>query len=152
MRSHTGSVGRPLIDPPDPSQHARSPLAPSAVCPRGPPTAAPSDRFQLARRVQRPVQTRVPPSEQQPRGGRAEPRCNPPLAAFYRRLRERGKLPEVALVAVMCKLVALAGALLRANRLWQRRVGPYTPWVHGPVDELGRPAATIPARPARKHG
>ena len=64
-------------------------------------------------------------------GGRTEPRCvvymaaltaircNPPLAAFYKRLRERGELPKVALVAVMRKLVSLADALLRANRLWQ---------------------------------
>ena len=65
------------------------------------------------------------------RGGRAEPRSalymaaltvirrNPPLAAFYKRLRDRGKQPKLALVAVMRKLVALADALLRANRLWQ---------------------------------
>ena len=64
------------------------------------------------------------------RGGRAEPRSalymaaltatrrNPPLAAFYQRLRDRGKQPELALVAVMRKLVALADALLRADRLW----------------------------------
>ena len=60
------------------------------------------------------------------RGGRAEPRSalymaaltatryNPPLAAFYKRLRDRGKQPKLALVAVMRKLVAL----LRADRLW----------------------------------
>ncbi len=65
------------------------------------------------------------------RGGRAAPRCalymaavaaircNPPLAAFYKRLRERGKQAKVALVAVMRKLVTLADALLRADRLWQ---------------------------------
>ena len=64
------------------------------------------------------------------RGGRAEPRSalymaaltatrrNPPLAAFYKRLRDRGKQPKLALVAVMRKLVALADALLRADRLW----------------------------------
>ena len=64
------------------------------------------------------------------RGGRAEPRSalymaaltatrrNPPLAAFYQRLRDRGKQPKLALVAVMRKLVALADALLRADRLW----------------------------------
>ena len=70
------------------------------------------------------------------RGGRAQPRCvvymaaltaircNPPLAAFYKRLRERGKQPKVALVAVMRKLVSLADALLRANRLWQASPPP----------------------------
>lgn len=61
------------------------------------------------------------------RGGRAKPRCvvyvaaltkircNPPLAAFYKRRRERGKQPEVALV-VMRKPVSRADTLLRANR------------------------------------
>ena len=64
------------------------------------------------------------------RGGRAQPRSalymaaltatryNPPLAAFYKHLRDRGKQPKLALVAVMRKLVALADALLRADRLW----------------------------------
>ena len=45
-------------------------------------------------------------------------RRNPPLAAFYKRVRDRGNQPKLALVAVMRKLVALAGALLRADRLW----------------------------------
>ena len=45
--------------------------------------------------------------------------CDIQQAAFYKRLRERGKLTKVALVAVMRKLVSLADALLRANRLWQ---------------------------------
>ena len=70
------------------------------------------------------------------RGGRAQPRCvvymaalaaircNPPLAAFYKRLRDRGKQAKVALVAVMRKLVSLADALLRADRLWQSSAPP----------------------------
>ncbi len=70
------------------------------------------------------------------RGGRSAPRCvvymaavaaircNPPLAAFYKRLRERGKQPKMALVAVMRKLVCLADALLRENRLWQPSAPP----------------------------
>ena len=45
-------------------------------------------------------------------------RYNPPLAVYYKRLRDRGKQPKLALVAVMRKLVALADALLRADRLW----------------------------------
>ena len=65
------------------------------------------------------------------RAGRAEPRSalymaaltairrNRHLAAFYKRLRDRGKQPKLALVAVVRKLVAPADALLRANRLWQ---------------------------------
>jgi transposase len=45
-------------------------------------------------------------------------RCNKPLAAFYQRLRDAGKKPKVALVAVMRKLVVLANALLRDNRAY----------------------------------
>ena len=46
-------------------------------------------------------------------------RRNPPLAAFYKHLRDRGKQPKQARFAVMRKLVAPADALLRANRFWQ---------------------------------
>ena len=65
------------------------------------------------------------------RGGRTDPRStlymaaltatrrDPPLAAFYKRLRDRGMQPKLALVAVMRKLVALADAFLRADRLWE---------------------------------
>ena len=44
-------------------------------------------------------------------------RCNPALQAVYGRLKAGGKKPEVALVAVMRKLVSLFNALLRDNRL-----------------------------------
>jgi len=46
-------------------------------------------------------------------------RCNPDLSAFYRRLREKGKRFKVAITAVMRKLVVLANALIRQDRLWQ---------------------------------
>ena len=39
-----------------------------------------------------------------------------------------------------------------ARPLRRRRVGPCCPRASGPVPELGRPVATIPARPERKHG
>lgn len=64
------------------------------------------------------------------KGGRAHPRRalywaaltasrhNPDLARFYRRLREKGKKPKVALTAVMRKIVILANTLVRENRLW----------------------------------
>lgn len=63
-------------------------------------------------------------------GGRARPRRqlymaalsairhNPDLKAVYRRLKDRGKASRVALTAVMRKLVTLANALLRDDRLW----------------------------------
>ena len=43
-------------------------------------------------------------------------RCNPALKAVYRRLKADGKKPEVALVAVMRKLINLLNALLRDDR------------------------------------
>jgi len=64
------------------------------------------------------------------RGGRASPRralywaalsasrYNPDLSAFYKRLRESGKKPKLALTAVMRKLVILANTLLKENSLW----------------------------------
>ena len=64
------------------------------------------------------------------RGGRAAPRramymaalaairFNPPQRDFYRRLREAGKEHNVALVAVMRKLVVLANVLVQQDRLW----------------------------------
>jgi transposase len=67
------------------------------------------------------------------RGGRAHPRralywaalaaarYNPDLADFYKRLRQTGKKPKVALTAVMRKLVVLANTLLHENRNWINR-------------------------------
>ena len=64
------------------------------------------------------------------RGGRAELRqalympalvairFNPPLKAKYLALRKAGKPAKVAIVAVMRKLIILANALLRDNRMW----------------------------------
>lgn len=48
----------------------------------------------------------------------AAARANPALHAFRERLRERGKPHGVALTAVLRKLVILANALVRDNRLW----------------------------------
>lgn len=49
----------------------------------------------------------------------AAARCNPELAAFYKRLRDNGKAAKLALTAVMRKLVVLANSLVREDRLWQ---------------------------------
>ena len=65
-------------------------------------------------------------------------RHNPDLDRKYRDLIGRGKPPKVALVAVMRKLLLLANALLRQNRLWTPRAG----------DE---PAAAPPAEAANRH-
>jgi len=64
------------------------------------------------------------------KGGRAEVRTgvymaalsaansNADLKRFYDRLLANGKLPKVALTAVMRKLIALANTLIREDRLW----------------------------------
>ena len=48
----------------------------------------------------------------------AAARANPALRAFRERLRDRGKPHRVVLTAVLRKLVVLANALVRDNRLW----------------------------------
>jgi len=45
-------------------------------------------------------------------------RHNPPLKTFYRRLRDLGKPPRLALVAVMRKLLTILNAILRNNKPW----------------------------------
>lgn len=45
-------------------------------------------------------------------------RRNPPLAAFYQRLRSRGKPAKVALVAVMRKLLTTLNAMLKHQSPW----------------------------------
>ncbi len=47
-------------------------------------------------------------------------RCPVPLV--YQRLADRGKPHKVAITAVIRKLVVLANALLRDDRLWQPQV------------------------------
>ena len=63
-------------------------------------------------------------------GGRRSARCilymativairvNPPISAFYKRLRQEGKPPKVAIVAAMRKLIMAANAMLEQNRPW----------------------------------
>jgi transposase len=45
-------------------------------------------------------------------------RHNPPLIAFYRRLRGRGKPAKVALTAVMRKLLTILNAMLKHHTVW----------------------------------
>ena len=66
-------------------------------------------------------------------------RFNDDLKQFYSRLTEAGKPPKLAIAAVMRKLIVLANALVRANRLWE----PERP--AGPV--RGKPAKPTPQRP-----
>ena len=52
------------------------------------------------------------------------PSSNPGLKAFYDRLVAAGKLPKVALTAVMRKLIVLANTLIREDRLWKPTHAP----------------------------
>ncbi len=76
-------------------------------------------------------------------------RHNPDLGRKYRDLIGRGKPPKVALVAVMRKLLLLANALLRQNRLWTPRAGDEpTAAPAEAAEEAGQP----PARAASAGG
>jgi transposase len=46
-------------------------------------------------------------------------RFNPAVHAFYKRLREAGKLPKVALVAAMRKLLTILNAIARDGKVWK---------------------------------
>ena len=45
-------------------------------------------------------------------------RRNPVIQVFYQRLTDAGKLPKVALVACMRKLLTSLNAMVRANQPW----------------------------------
>lgn len=45
-------------------------------------------------------------------------RCNPAIKAFYKRLRDEGKPPKLAIVAAMRKLLIIANAVAEQNRPW----------------------------------
>jgi len=47
-------------------------------------------------------------------------RCNPPLKAFYQRLRQNGKPAKVALIAVMRKLILTLNAILKTKSDWKQ--------------------------------
>ena len=49
-------------------------------------------------------------------------RCNPAIAAFHARLTAAGKLPKVAIVACMHKLLTILNAMLRSNSPWRAEV------------------------------
>jgi len=45
-------------------------------------------------------------------------RCNPPVKAFYKRLRAQGKPAKLAIVAAMRKLIIIANAMIANDRQW----------------------------------
>ncbi len=51
----------------------------------------------------------------------AATRHNPPLREFYQHLRSAGKMPKVALIAVMRKLVVRLNAMAREGAQWQEK-------------------------------
>ncbi|MBC8135891.1 MAG: IS110 family transposase [Fibrella sp.] len=46
-------------------------------------------------------------------------RCNPPVRAFYKRLREAGKPSKVVLVACMRKMLTILNAMMKQNTHWK---------------------------------
>ena len=46
-------------------------------------------------------------------------RFNPPLRAFYLRLRDAGKKPKVAIVAVMRKLIIIFNSMVKKGEVWR---------------------------------
>jgi len=51
-------------------------------------------------------------------------RCNPVISAFNARLRTAGKLPKVAIVACMRKLLTILNAMVRSNSRWSTEISP----------------------------
>ena len=70
----------------------------------------------------------------------ASTRWNPTLAAFYRRLRLKGKPAKVALVAVMRKLVTILNAIMKHQQPWIGTTASTPPSPSGPAR-----AAVVPA-------
>jgi transposase len=48
---------------------------------------------------------------------------NPTIKAFYERLRGAGKLPKVALIACMRKLLTMLNAMAKSNKRWDPTMG-----------------------------
>lgn len=48
-------------------------------------------------------------------------RCNPPIAAFHRHLKQQGKPPKLAVTACMRKLIVILNAIVRDSAEWQRQ-------------------------------
>jgi transposase len=63
-------------------------------------------------------------------GGRLSVRCvlymatisaiksNPAIKTFYKRLRDNGKTPKIAIVAAMRKLIIIANTIVQNNQPW----------------------------------
>jgi transposase len=49
-------------------------------------------------------------------------RCNPAIMAFYKRLREAGKCPKVAITACMRKLLIILNAMVKHNVSWNPEI------------------------------
>ncbi len=45
-------------------------------------------------------------------------RCNPTIKIFYKRLRNAGKKPKVAIVACMRKLITILNAMVKNDTVW----------------------------------
>jgi len=71
-------------------------------------------------------------------------RYNPAIKVFYERLRKAGKLPKVALVACMRKLLTILNAMVREGRRWDAAIGV--------APEVPQGQASIPDTQTSKQG
>ena len=67
-------------------------------------------------------------------------RCNPPLAAFAKRLKDAGKPHKVVVIAVARKLAVIANAMIRDGTQWD-------PEANGKASAESKPVATAGEKP-----
>lgn len=48
--------------------------------------------------------------------------CNPVLKRFYERLKGQGKIPKVALVACMRKMIVVLNTMVKNQEPWREKV------------------------------
>ncbi|WP_268870405.1 transposase [Halopseudomonas pelagia] len=47
--------------------------------------------------------------------------CNPVFKQFYERLKAQGKLPKVALIACMCKMIVMLNTMVKNQEPWREK-------------------------------
>lgn len=48
--------------------------------------------------------------------------CNPVFKRYYERLKATGKLPKVALIACMRKLIVILNTMIKNEELWREKI------------------------------
>lgn len=47
--------------------------------------------------------------------------CNPVFKQFYERLKAQGKLPKVALIACMRKMIVMLNTMVKSQEPWRKK-------------------------------